>query len=75
MQVKKKEVIVNMETKIRLITLGVKQVDLIQPLAKKGVHTSQCELNLAINGRGTQEKHKRILEAVDEILTEMEEKK
>lgn len=64
-----------METKIRLITLGVKQVDLIQPLAKKGVHTSQCELNLAINGRGTQEKHKKILEAVNEILTEWEEKK
>lgn len=64
-----------MMIKMRLLQLNIKQVDLIQPLAKKGINTSQCELNLAINGRGNQNKHKRILEAIEEILDEKEKEK
>ncbi len=63
-----------METKIRLLTMGIKQVDLIIPLAERGINANQTEICAAINGRGTQDKHKRILEAVNEILTEMEGK-
>ncbi len=61
-----------MDTKIRLIQLGMKQVDLIGLLKERGVSASQCELNLAINGRGNQEKHKKIRAAINEILTERE---
>lgn len=61
-----------MDTKIRLIQLGMKQVDLIGLLKERGVSASQCELNLAINGRGNQEKHKKIRAAIDEILSERE---
>lgn len=61
-----------METKVRLLELHMKQVDLIEPLAKRGLNVVPCELSLAINGKGTQEKHKKILEAVDEILKEKE---
>lgn len=64
-----------MDTKIRLLQLNLKQVDLIDLLADRGITANNVEINLAINGRGTQEKHKKILEAVNEILTEMEEKK
>ena len=64
-----------MDTKIRLFQLNLKQVDLIELLAEKGITANKVEINLAINGRSTQTKHKKILEAVDEILTEMEEKK
>lgn len=63
-----------MSTKIRLIQLGMKQNELIKPLAEKGISVNTSELCLAINGKGTQEKHKKILEVVDEILTEMEDK-
>lgn len=61
-----------MDIKIRLLQLGMKQVDLIEPLRERGITTSQCELNLAINGRGTQKKQIRTLEAINEILAEKE---
>lgn len=61
-----------MHTKIRLIQLGMRQNELIKPLADKGLTVNTAELCLAINGKGTQDKHKKILEAVNEILTEME---
>lgn len=64
-----------METKMRLVELNKKQVDLVQPLSERGMSVSPSELSLAINGRAMQEKHKKILEAVNEILTEWEEKK
>ena len=64
-----------METKMRLISLGKKQADLIVPLAEHGVNANQTEVCAAINGRGTHATHKKILEAVNEILTEWEEKK
>lgn len=61
-----------MDTKIRLLQLGMKQVDLIALLAEHGINAVPCEISLAINGKGTQEKHKKILEVIDEILTEKE---
>lgn len=63
-----------MDVKKRLIDLDRKQVDLIKPLRERGINAAYCEINLAINGRGTQEKHKKILETVNEILTEWEKK-
>lgn len=57
---------------MRLLALGIHQVDLLKPLNDRGIKTAQCELNLAINGRGTQPKHKKILDGVNSILTEME---
>lgn len=61
-----------MKTKMRLLALNMKQIDLIELLAERGINAVPCELSLAINGKGTQEKHKKILEAIDEILTEKE---
>lgn len=62
-----------MKTKMRLLALNMKQVDLIKLLAERGINAVPCELSLAINGKGTQEKHKKMLEAIDEILTEKEQ--
>lgn len=61
-----------MEFKIRLMLLGKKQVDLIEPLAEKGVFVAPCQLSIAINGKGKQKKHQKISQAVDEILTAWE---
>jgi len=61
-----------MDIKIRLIQLGMKQVDLIEPLRERGVTISRSEMNLAINGRGTQPQHTRALEAINDILDEKE---
>lgn len=61
-----------MEVKVRLMKLEKKQVDLIKPLAERGISASSSEISLAINGRAVQEKHKKILETVDVILTEWE---
>lgn len=61
-----------MNTKIRLIQLGLTQRDLVKLLSEKNLNASPTEISLAINGRMTQNKHKKILKAVDEILTEME---
>ena len=58
---------------MRLLALNMKQVDLIELLAERGINAVPCELSLAINGKGTQEKHKKMLEAIDEILTEKEQ--
>ena len=63
-----------MDTKIKMLQLGVKQVDLIKMLNARGIKCAPCELNLAINGTGTQPKHKRIMEAVEEILAEIEQR-
>lgn len=64
-----------MDIKIRLLQLGMKQVDLIEPLRERGITISRSEMNLAINGRGTQRQHIRALEAINEILTEKEAEK
>lgn len=61
-----------MSTKIRLLQLGMKQIDLLKPLNERGINANTTELNLAINEKGNQEKHKKIRAAVDEILTELE---
>ena len=64
-----------MEIKMRMLALGITQVALIEPLKERGINTSQCELNLAINGRGTQPKHLKVIEGVKAILSEMEASK
>lgn len=64
-----------MDTKIRLLQLNMKQVDLIKLLGEKGIVVNAAELSLAVNERGNQEKHKKIRAAIDEILTEKEAEK
>lgn len=60
---------------MRLVKLEKKQIDLIKPLAEHGITASASELSLAINGKAAQDKHKKILETVDVILTEWENSK
>ncbi|MCQ2463962.1 MAG: hypothetical protein MJ095_00105 [Oscillospiraceae bacterium] len=61
-----------MNTKIRLLQLNMKQTDLLRLLERKGVITDAPELSRAISGC-SQERYKRIMAAVDEILTEKEQ--
>lgn len=64
-----------MNTKIRLLQLGMKQIDLVKLVNDKGVSCSAVQLNLAINERSEQKKYQEIMKAVDEILTEIEGEK
>ena len=61
-----------MDTKIRLLQLGMKQIDLIKLLSEKGIDVNTTELSLAVNEKGNQEKHKKIRAAINEILSERE---
>lgn len=61
-----------MDIKIRLLQLGMKQVDLLEPLRERGFKISSTELNKAINGREAQPKHLEALEAIKKILDEKE---
>jgi hypothetical protein len=60
---------------VRLKLLGHKQVDLIQPLTKRGFeHISPSLLSLAINGRIITPHGDKLRKAISEILTEWEAK-
>lgn len=60
-----------MDIKIRLLMLGKRQTDLIEPLLTKyGIKSNSTELSAAFNpARGFQPKHKAIRKAADEILS------
>ena len=68
------EVKADMQTKIRLLQLDMKQADLLKLLSERGIVTDAPELSRAINGC-QQERYRKIMAVVNEILTEMEEKK
>lgn len=64
-----------MNTKIRLLMLGIKQVELVKMVNDKGVSCNACQLNIAINEKNSQPKFGVIRDTVDEILTEIEGKR
>lgn len=61
---------INLAEKIRveLAVRRIKQADLIQPLSIKGVETATSVISLAVNGKGFQPRHQKLLLAIDEIL-------
>ena len=60
---------------VRLKLLGRKQVDLMQPLTKRGFeHISTTSLSLAINGHIITPHGDNLRKAISDILTEWEAK-
>lgn len=61
--------------KTRLMQLGLKQVDLLDPLREKGFSTmSQPYLNRIINGREVGDTPEAVLSTINQILCERETK-
>lgn len=58
----------------RMKKLGVKQVDLIMELRKRGITVQPPEMSSIIRGIYTYPKAKVVLEECDKILTEYESK-
>ena len=56
----------------RMKKLGIKQVDLILELRKRGIVVQPPEMSSIIRGVYTCPKSKRVLDEVDKILTECE---
>ena len=52
--------------------LGIKQVDMILELRKRGIAVQPPEMSSIIRGVYTYTKSKRVLDEVDKILTERE---
>ena len=60
---------------VRLKILGRRQLDLVEPLAKRGfAHISPSLLSLAINGHIVTPHGEKLRNAISEILTEWEAK-
>ena len=60
------------QIKERMEKLGIKQVDLILELRKRGIAVQPPEMSSIIRGVCTYPKSKRVLDEVDKILTERE---
>lgn len=56
----------------RMKKLGIKQVDMILELRKRGIAVQPPEMSCVIRGVYTYPKSKRVLDEVDKILTERE---
>lgn len=56
----------------RMKKLGIKQVDMILELRKRGIAVQPPEMSSIIHGVYTYPKSKRVLDEVDKILTERE---
>lgn len=56
----------------RMETLGVKQVDLILELRKRGITVQPPEMSNIIRGVCTYPKAKQVLDECERILTELE---
>ena len=56
----------------RMKKLGIKQVDMILELRKRGIAVQPPEMSNIIRGVYTYPKSKRVLDEVDKILTERE---
>lgn len=56
----------------RMRTLGIKQVDMILELRKRGIVVQPPEMSSIIRGICTYPKSKRVLSECDKILTERE---
>lgn len=56
----------------RMKKLGIKQVDMILELRKRGIAVQPPEMSSIIRGVYTYPKAKRVLDEVDKILTERE---
>lgn len=56
----------------RMKKLGIKQVDMILELRKRGIAVQPPEMSGIIRGVYTYPKSKRVLDEVDKILTERE---
>lgn len=46
----------------------IKQADLIQPLADRGVSTAVSVISRAINGKGFEPRYQRVLIAINDLL-------
>lgn len=64
-----------MDIKIRLLQLGLKQSDLLEPLEKRGFTVDASAISRALSGKCTQQRFQNIIVAVNEILTEIEKQK
>lgn len=60
------------EIKIRLITLGKRQIDLIPELRKRGVSAAPCEISQAFNSEYSPQKYQKIRSYSEEIIHEWE---
>ena len=60
--------------KVRLAELDMRQVELLEPLSRRGYELSPCQLSLAINGYMTSDRGLKIVAAIDEIISEWEKK-
>lgn len=59
--------------KVRLAALGLTQTSILPKIRDRmGTSVNTTELSAAITGAGTQNKHKCILKALDELLEEYE---
>ena len=56
----------------RMKTLGIKQVDLIVELRKRGIVVQPPELSSMLRGINTYPKSKRVLNECDKIVSERE---
>ena len=62
-----------MDIRERLKATGHKQVELLEPLAKRlQAPVSPSDVSLALGGRFAQKKHQRIREEADALITEWE---
>lgn len=57
----------------RMKRLGLKQVDLIFELRKRGISTQPPELSSILRGISTYPKSKKVLDECDKILSELEQ--
>jgi len=62
------------EIQKRMKKLGIKQVDMIFELKKRGITVQPPEMSSIIRGVYTYPKSKRVLDECDKILTEYESK-
>ncbi len=56
----------------RMKALGIKQVDMIKRLRERGIAIQAPELSSMLNGINTYPKSKKVLDEVDNILSEAE---
>lgn len=63
------------EIKLRLLKLGMKQADLLEPLRERGYTINDSELSVMVSGRKLTPKADRICEEADKILCEIEQKR
>lgn len=57
----------------RMKALGLKQVDILRKLRERGIAIQPPELSAMLNGINTYPKSKKVMDEVDNILSEIEQ--